>query len=107
MYSNVSDTNSNLATLSKEVKTVYNIYQEDFTGIPATVGESKRKEIRFSNTLDRPGEVPSTEKTISDVGEDVGKTVTTSGDRSKESGNNNQDSEETIMCENNELYGGM
>ena len=107
MYSNISDTNSNLATLSKEVTTVNNIYQGDFIGIPATVGESKPNEIIYSNTPDRFGEVPSAEKIINDVGEDVGKAAATSSDRSTESGNNNQDNEETIMCENNELYGGM
>ena len=107
MYSNVSDTNSNLATVSKDVRTVENIYQEDVIGIPTTFGQSKRNKIISSNVVERLGEVLSAEKTINDVGEDVGKAAATSGDRSTELGNNNQDNEETIMCENNELYGGM
>ena len=102
LYSNVSDTDSNLATLSKKVGKVDNIYQKNVIGILAVVSQSKCNEIISSNTGERPGEAPSRENTVREA---VGQAVATSGDRSKESGNKNKDNEETIMCENNELYG--
>ena len=104
---NVRQIDENLAASSKEVKTDNNTYQGEFADMTATARESKRNEIIDSSVVKRTLEAPSKEKAISDVGEDGSKAAATNGDRSGETSNNNQDNEETIMCENNDLYIGI